>query len=48
MVTAMKADMIHDKARVWTVTLGPDGKLRAELDPRRVAALFARPERLAA
>jgi hypothetical protein len=47
-VTAMKSDMIHDKARVWTVTLGPDGKLRAELDPRRVAALFARPERLAA
>jgi hypothetical protein len=27
------------KARVWTVTLGADGKLVAKLDPRRAAAL---------
>jgi hypothetical protein len=30
----MKCECIDDKARVWIVTLGPDGKLQAELDPR--------------
>jgi hypothetical protein len=30
----MKCEPIDNKARVWTVTIGPDGKLRAELDPR--------------
>ena len=30
---------IDRKARVWTVTLGRDGKLVAELDARRVARL---------
>jgi hypothetical protein len=30
---------IDRKARVWTVVLGPDGKLRAELDARRAAGL---------
>ena len=30
---------IDPKARVWTVTLGRDGKLVAELDARRVARL---------
>ena len=32
-------DTIDSKARVWTITLGKDGKLRAELDPKRVAKL---------
>lgn len=35
----MMHDNIDPKARVWTVTLGPDGKLRAQLDPQRLAAL---------
>ena len=39
---------IDPKARVWTVTLGPDGKLKAEPDPRRLATLRPTPERLAA
>jgi hypothetical protein len=39
---------IDDKARIWTVSLGPDGKLIAQLDVRRLAALTRRPERLAA
>jgi hypothetical protein len=30
----MKHERIDTKARVWTVTLGPDGKLLAEPDPR--------------
>jgi hypothetical protein len=38
-VIAMKHEPIDRKARVWTVTLGPDGKLRAETDPKRLAAL---------
>ena len=32
-------DTIDRKARVWTVTLGRDGKLVAKLDAKRVAAL---------
>jgi hypothetical protein len=28
----MKHDKISEKAHVWTVTCGPDGRLRAELD----------------
>jgi hypothetical protein len=39
---------IDDKARVWTVRLGPDGKLVATLDPQRLATLTRQPERLAA
>jgi len=35
----MSRDAIDRKARVWTVTLGRDGKLVAELDPERVATL---------
>jgi hypothetical protein len=35
----MNRDMIDRKARVWTVTLGRDGKLVAELDARRAASL---------
>jgi hypothetical protein len=30
---------IDRKARVWTVTLGADGKLVAELDSKRAARL---------
>ena len=33
----MKHERIDDKARVWTVTMGPDGKLQAEIDPRCLA-----------
>jgi hypothetical protein len=33
----MKHERIDDKARVWTVTMGSDGKLKAELDPRCLA-----------
>ena len=33
----MKHEPIDDKMRVWTVTMGPDGKLQAELDPRFLA-----------
>jgi hypothetical protein len=39
---------IDPKARVWIVTLGPDGKVRAELDRQRLAALQPLPTRLAA
>ena len=35
----MALETIDRKARVWTVTLGPDGKLRWELDPERAAKL---------
>ena len=41
-------ERIDDKARVWTVTRGPDGKLRMELDRQRLAALEARTQKLAA
>jgi hypothetical protein len=30
-------DNIDDKARVWTITMGPDGKLQEELDARFLA-----------
>lgn len=30
---------IDRKARVWTVRLGADGKLLAELDPKRIGKL---------
>jgi hypothetical protein len=43
-----KLDMIDAKARVWTVTRGPDGKLCMELDRKRLAALQARDGKLAA
>ena len=32
-----RIDSIDDKARVWTITMGPDGKLREELDVRFLA-----------
>lgn len=35
----MKHQKIEDSARVWMVTLGPDGKLQEQLDPQFVAAL---------
>ena len=35
----MKHEKIEDSARVWMVTLGPDGKLQEQLDPQFVAAL---------
>jgi len=38
-VSAMKLESIDRKARVWTVTLGADGKLVAEPDRRRIARL---------
>jgi hypothetical protein len=31
----MKSGIMDRKARVWTVTLGPNGELRAEIDPQR-------------
>ena len=37
----MKHERINDKARVWTVTRGPDGQLRDELGKRWMAALAA-------
>jgi hypothetical protein len=30
----MKHECIDAKARIWIITLGPDGKLREEIDPR--------------
>jgi hypothetical protein len=33
----MKHERIDDKARVWTITMGPDGKLTAEVDERVLA-----------
>lgn len=47
-MTAVKPDSIDPKARVWAVTIGPDGKLRAELDRERLAALRPLSVRLAA
>jgi hypothetical protein len=44
----MTCQPIDDKLRVWTITLGADGKLIARLDAERLAALTRRPERLAA
>jgi hypothetical protein len=44
----VKQDLIESKARVWVVSLGRDGKLRAELDARLLARHYARTERLAA
>ena len=38
-MSAVTRDTIDRKARVWTVTLGRDGKLVAKLDAKRVAAL---------
>jgi hypothetical protein len=35
----MKLETIDRKARVWTVTLGADGKLVAEVDATRVTRL---------
>ena len=35
----MRYEKIDDKARVWTVTRGPDGRLQAELDEHILATL---------
>jgi hypothetical protein len=35
----MKHEKIDDKARVWMITRGSDGRLHDELDPRFLAAL---------
>ena len=35
----MKHDKISEKAHVWTVTCGPEGRLRAELDEHLLATL---------
>ena len=37
----MKHERIDNKARVWTVTRGPDGKLYDELGEQWLAALAA-------
>jgi hypothetical protein len=37
----MKCEKIDDKARVWIVTLGADGKLHPRPDAELVAALCA-------
>ena len=37
----MMHEAIDDKARVWTVTPGDDGRLRAELDKHLLATLDA-------
>jgi hypothetical protein len=44
----MKHAHIGNKDRVWTIMLGPDGKLREELDCERLAALRCNMGRLAA
>jgi hypothetical protein len=33
-----RIEKIGDKARVWVVTRGPDGKLQQQLDPDLLAA----------
>ena len=35
----MKYEKIDDRARVWTITRGPDGRLREELDEGILATL---------
>ena len=35
----MKHEKIDDKARVWMLTRGEDGKLHEELDPRLLAEI---------
>lgn len=35
----MKHEKIDDRARVWTVTMGTDGSLRAELEERVLATI---------
>jgi len=34
-----KIDNIDDKARVWSVTLGTDGRLRAEIEERLLSTI---------
>jgi len=36
----MKSEHIDDKARVWVVTLGADGRLEEQLDPALLARLI--------
>jgi len=35
----MKHERIDNKARVWVVTLGDDGRLKEQLDPELLARL---------
>ena len=35
----MKYEKIDDKARVWVLTRGDDGKLHEALDPQRLASI---------
>ena len=35
----MKYEKIDDRARVWTITRGTDGRIREELDERIIATL---------
>ena len=35
----MKYEKIDDRARVWTITRGTDGRIREELDERIIAPL---------
>ena len=37
----MKHEQIDNRARVWTVTLGCDGRLQEQLDPELLARLLA-------
>jgi len=37
----MKYEMIDRRARVWTVTRGPGGRLQEDLDPELLAELKA-------
>ena len=37
----MKHQKIEDSARVWVVTLGPDGRLQEQLDPQFLTTLGA-------
>lgn len=40
----MTTESADRKARVWTVTLGPDGELRAEIAIPRIRSRSAVPE----
>ena len=37
----MKLEKIDDKARVWILTRGDDGRLQEELDPQFLSAIGA-------
>jgi hypothetical protein len=35
----MKHEQVDDRARVWILTRGPDGRLQEELDPQFLTAI---------